>query len=677
MRQSPRPSTGNLAKRRLPAVGGLAAALLLATLVVGPVAAQDKAPSLATDLKNPESVAWLPDGRILISVIGEFGKDGDGAVLAWSPRGMQTLAEGLDDPKGLAVSQQAVFVTDKTVVRKLTLDGQTSVLAAADAFPRPPKFLNDIVADADGNLYVSDSGDLKGADGAVYRITPAGKVTLVTDAAKAPTLKAPNGLLVDDAKHLLLLDFISGQLSRLALDTGALEKLAEGFEGGDGLARDIDGNLYVSQWTTGRVSVLPFTGGPAITLSSQFTSAADTCINLKNGQLIVPDMKAGTVTALSLFSHVPRDIDTSPLSLTVEPAFEKLRFERPILLTHAGDGSNRVFVASQLGKVFVFPDDQAASKAELFFDLQERTRYADKENEEGFLGMAFHPKFKENGQFFVYYTTTEAPHLSVVSRFRVSPNNPNYASRDTEEVLLRIPQPFWNHNGGTICFGPEGYLYIALGDGGSANDPLGHGQNPATLLGSILRIDVDHRGSETPYAIPGDNPFVGRGQARGEVWAYGLRNPWRISFDRATGALWCADVGQDIWEEINLITRGGNYGWSRREAMHRFRADGAPPSDEFIEPVWEYHHDLGKSVTGGHVYRGRRLPELAGHYVYADYVTGRIWALKYDVATRKVLANRAIAGNIQPVMSFGEDEAGELYFMTVNGQLFRFAKAGG
>jgi glucose/arabinose dehydrogenase len=373
-------------------------------------------------------------------------------------------------------------------------------------------------------------------------------------------------------------------------------------------------------------------------------------------------------------------VDESPLPVKMVDAFPKLRFVRPLVLTHAGDGTNRVFVVSQLGTVHVFPNDQAATKTKVFLDISKKVVYKEKENEEGFLGLAFHPRYKENGYFFVYYSTTDSPHTTVVSRFRVSSNNPDRADAASEQELLRVQHPYWNHKGGTICFGPDGYLYIALGDGGSANDPHRNGQNLKTLLAKILRIDIDHRDPGKQYAIPKDNPFVNAGdKALPEIYAYGLRNVWRMSFDRQTGLLWAADVGQDLWEEINLIVPGGNYGWTLREGFHVFvpKKGKAHPDAEkkqgMIDPIWEYHHDIGKSITGGHVYRGSRVPELIGHYLYADYVTGRLWALRYDEAKRKVTANCSIAGNIKPVFSFGEDEAGDVYFMVDAGTLHRFA----
>ena len=373
----------------------------------------------------------------------------------------------------------------------------------------------------------------------------------------------------------------------------------------------------------------------------------------------------------------------TPLAVSTERAFPNLEFKRPIVVTHAGDGSNRVFVAEQEGIIKVFSNDQETEAATVFLDIEEHVVYADDKNEEGLLGFAFHPKFKQNGEFFVYYTSTEADLLSKISRFRVSKDNPNVADPASEEVILRVPQPYWNHNGGTILFGTDGFLYIALGDGGSGNDPHGHGQNLTTLLGSILRIDVDHKSDDKNYSIPKDNPFVGktvpagpRGKmvpVREEIYAYGLRNVWRMAFDRKTGSLWAGDVGQNLWEEINIIKSGGNYGWNIREAKHWFRPDGNDADrPDLIDPILEYHHSIGKSITGGSVYRGTRVPELVGKYIYADYVSGLLWALEYDEATGEVVANYSLTGDKLPVMSFGEDEKGDIYFTTPFGSLFRF-----
>ena len=389
---------------------------------------------------------------------------------------------------------------------------------------------------------------------------------------------------------------------------------------------------------------------------------------------------------------VPDPVD-GELALEPELAFPNLKWDgwepvsdrglarafRPIILTHAGDGSNRIFVADQWGAVYVFDNDPDVEESTLFLDIRDRVQYSDNRNEEGLLGLALHPDFKNNGELFVYYTTRDAEHTSVVSRFRVSESDPNRADPSSEEELMRIPQPFWNHNGGTVCFGPDGYLYIGLGDGGAANDPLGNAQNLNTWLGSILRIDVDRQADGKPYAIPGDNPFVGRDDAQPEIYAYGLRNVWRIAFDRETGALWCGDVGQNLWEEVDLIVSGGNYGWALREGQHSFGPNGVGPRDDLIEPIWEYDHQVGKSITGGVVYRGERLPELQGKYLYADYVSGRIWALDYDADAGEVVSNEAIPSpGGTAIISFGEDEQGEVYYTIVAADgrgIYRFSRS--
>jgi len=357
-------------------------------------------------------------------------------------------------------------------------------------------------------------------------------------------------------------------------------------------------------------------------------------------------------------------------------AFPELRIARPIVVTHANDGSNRLFVASQIGKIYCFENKADVAEPNLYLDIEESVRYIDKENEEGLLGFAIHPDYKKNGRFFLFYTTTDEPHVSVISRFNVSSTDPSKADPDSEVELMRIPQPFWNHNGGTLAFGHDGYLYIALGDGGKANDPFKNGQNLATLNGSVLRIDVDKKSKDHNYAIPADNPFVGLKEARPEIYAYGFRNVWRLSFDRETGALYAADVGQNIWEEINIVVKGGNYGWNLREAKHKFGDNGSEASDKLIDPIFEYHHDVGKSITGGHVYRGSAVPSLKGMYMYADYVSGKVWALEHT-PSGKILGNHEIKSMNLPIITFGEDEQGEVYLTTQlgGGIIYKFATA--
>lgn len=350
-----------------------------------------------------------------------------------------------------------------------------------------------------------------------------------------------------------------------------------------------------------------------------------------------------------------------PLPIKVERAFPNLRLKLPIVLTHAGDGSDRVFIASQIGKIHVIPNDQQVKEAPVFLDISSQVVYKEKENEEGLLGLAFHPKYKQNGQFFIYYTTTDAPHTSVLSRFRVSNDDPNQADPDFEEELLRIEQPFWNHNGGGLAFGPDGMLYVALGDGGKANDPLGAGQDLSTLLGSILRIDVDHKDQGKNYAVPKDNPFVGRDGARAEIWAYGMRNIWGMSFDRKTGTLWAGDVGQNLWEEVDIIVRGGNYGWNTREGYGCFEPRTGCAETGFIDPVATYIHVDGCAVIGGYVYRGIRVPSLEGAYIYGDYCSGRIWAIRNADGSKQraklLMDTRLFIG------SFGQGMDSEVYVL--------------
>jgi glucose/arabinose dehydrogenase len=389
------------------------------------------------------------------------------------------------------------------------------------------------------------------------------------------------------------------------------------------------------------------------------------------------DQEQPVASGTGMDKFVP--VDTSRLmgspdgqpTLGVERAFPQAQFTRPVEFTHAGDGSDRVFVVEQDGRIRVFPNRADAKETKVFLDLRDVVRR--EHNEEGLLGLAFHPNYRTNGQFFVFYSVT--PRGSVVSRFRVSKDDPNRADRDSEEKLLQFPKPYGNHNGGCLRFGPDGYLYISVGDGGLAGDPHGNGQNLETLNAKILRIDVDHKDAKKNYAIPRDNPFVSRGgNVRGEIWAYGLRNVWRYSFDRPTATLWAADVGQDRHEEVDIIVRGGNYGWNIREGKHPLNPDADRSAvGEFIEPVLDYPRVEGKSITGGMVYRGKRLPDLAGAYLYADFISGNVWALRWD--GKKVTANPKIARTSLLISAFGEDEAGEVYFTAFDGYVYRFRAA--
>lgn len=354
---------------------------------------------------------------------------------------------------------------------------------------------------------------------------------------------------------------------------------------------------------------------------------------------------------------------------SLEPAFPNLTFEQPLEFQYAPDGSGRLFVLEQKGIIRTFLNDPGISESRVFLDLVPQVFSG--HSEEGMLGLAFHPRSKENGFFFVYYTANN-PRRSVVARFKVKDANPHEADLLSQKIILEVPQPYGNHNGGKIAFGPDGYLYIALGDGGSGGDPHNHGQDLTTLLGSILRIDVDRNAPEKNYAIPADNPFAGNTHDYAEeIYAYGLRNPWRFSFDAATGQLWAGDVGQDKpYEEIDIIEKGKNYGWNIMEGFHCFNPPENCPTEGLTLPVWEYSVAGGRSVTGGYVYRGRQLPALQGRYIYADFLSGRVWALKVD--GRNPPENNLIIHNpnLYP-SSFGVDEQGELYICSFDGKIYR------
>lgn len=343
--------------------------------------------------------------------------------------------------------------------------------------------------------------------------------------------------------------------------------------------------------------------------------------------------------------------------------------QNPLYVTHAGDSSGRLFIVEQTGRIWIISDDQLLETP--FLDLsnivsQDVLRSY---SERGLLGLAFHPDYAENGTFYVNYTDQNG-NTHVVS-YQVSEDNPDTANPDSARELLTLSQPYPNHNGGHMTFGPDGYLYISVGDGGSRDDPLNAGQNPGTLYGTLLRIDVNESG-EQPYGIPEDNPVNRDLNYAPEVWAYGLRNVWRFSFDRATDDLYIADVGQNQWEEVNFQPAdsdgGENYGWVAYEASHRYRGD--EPAGEVVMPVAEYDHSLGCSITGGYVYRGEAIPELEAAYLYSDYCTGRVWAAYRD--TDGNWQSDQIMGTGMSVSSFGEDEAGELYIVNYGGSILKF-----
>ncbi len=336
-------------------------------------------------------------------------------------------------------------------------------------------------------------------------------------------------------------------------------------------------------------------------------------------------------------------------------------FVNPLAVTHAGDGSGRLFVVEQPGRIQILKD--GVLMAEPFLDITNRV--GSQGFEQGLLGLAFHPNYAQNGFFYVNYTDLRGN--TAIARFQVSAGDPDRSDPASEKRLLLIDQPFGNHNGGMVAFGPDGYLYLGLGDGGSAGDPLDSGQSLNTLLGKILRIDVDNG---DPYAIPPDNPFA-NGGGKPEIWATGLRNPWRFAFDRLTGDLYIADVGQNQWEEINFAPAGAaglNYGWRFFEGSQPYK--GSPPQGlNWVAPAAEYDHSQGCSVTGGVIYRGQNLPAWQGVYLYGDFCSGRVWGLLRGSGGEWL--NRVLFEGMGRITSFGEDQAGEVYLVDQAGTIYR------
>jgi glucose/arabinose dehydrogenase len=334
----------------------------------------------------------------------------------------------------------------------------------------------------------------------------------------------------------------------------------------------------------------------------------------------------------------------------------------PVSITHAGD--NRLFITLQAGQIVIY--DGTRILPEAFLDIRNLVGSG---GERGLLSVAFHPRYAQNGLFYVNYTNKSGN--TVVARYSVSPSDPNRANVSSAVPILGVAQPFQNHNGGQMQFGPDGYLYIGMGDGGSGGDPGNRAQNLGDLLGKMLRIDVD---SGSPYAIPPSNPFIGFAGARPEVWSYGLRNPWRFSFDRVTGDLWIADVGQGTWEEIDFQPAtsigGENYGWRRMEGSHCFTPPSNCNTGTLVLPVIEYDHDQGCSVTGGSIYRGTRSPRFAGNYIYGDFCSGTIWGATR--ASNGTVTSRQLLDVTFSISTFGEDLNGEIYVADYsNGAIYR------
>ena len=361
-------------------------------------------------------------------------------------------------------------------------------------------------------------------------------------------------------------------------------------------------------------------------------------------------------------------IGASAQTTALERAFPSLSFTEPIELTHAGDGSGRLHVAEKAGRVVSFDNARTATAATVALDIR---ALVNAQGERGLLGIAFHPAFARTGFLYVHYSG-RSDGRTVLARYTRSATNPAMFDPASAQILLEVAQPFSNHKGGKLAFGPDGFLYLSLGDGGSAGDPGDRAQDRTTLLGKLLRIDVDRPAPPLAYGIPPGNPFEGNTAGfRQEIFAYGLRNMFKFSFDRGTGALWGADVGQDRWEEVNVVTNGGNYGWRIREGAHCFRPSTGCATDGLTDPVYEYAHpaapDDARSVTGGVVYRGARNPDLVGDYLFADYLVGDVWALSGTKLTRRTVARAGFS-----VIGFGEDAEGEVYVLMQDGRVLRF-----
>ena len=355
----------------------------------------------------------------------------------------------------------------------------------------------------------------------------------------------------------------------------------------------------------------------------------------------------------------------------LERTFPNLSFDQPIDLQNSADGTDRIFVVEMKGLIKVFENKQDIFAAKTFLDIQNKvlltTRF-------GLLGLCFHPDYKNNGYLYIHYNANN-PQRSVIARYKVSAANPDSVDPNSEFIIRVINQPHHFHNGGQLAFSPDdGYLYIILGDGGPGNDPNGEGQNKSTLLGSMLRVDVDSTSDSLNYSIPTDNPFIGNSEGwREEIWAYGLRNPWRFSFDSETGWLWAGENGENLSEQIEIIEKGKNYGWNTMEGSRCFNPPTGCDTSGLTLPIYEYGFDpfIRRSVIGGYVYRGTNNPSLYGKYIYTDWLRETIWSLEYDGVNPPI--NTVLHPGLLGFSSFGLDENDELYICNqANGNLYRF-----
>lgn len=347
----------------------------------------------------------------------------------------------------------------------------------------------------------------------------------------------------------------------------------------------------------------------------------------------------------------PEPAKPSLPKIRMEPVLGGQVFKSPVQVLPTPSTRPELAMVEQRGRVIAMGLEKGSRKRTIL-DMRDKVRLT--QSEEGLLSIAYDPDQSKNPHVYLYYTASK-PRRTVLSRMNVKPDG--IIDKSTEKIILEVDQPYWNHNGGTVLFGPDGMLYLSIGDGGAANDPEDHGQNLGNLLATIIRIDVHT--DEAPYVVPSDNPFVNVEGARPEIWAYGLRNVWRMHFDSKTGELWAADVGQNKWEEVDLIEKGGNYGWRLREGKHDFNnPEGS--TTKLIDPIIEYPRSAGGSITGGFVYRGKKIPGLQGAYVFSDYMSGRVWATLIQ-PDGEPFTREIYKGNPMAISSFGEGTDGELY----------------
>lgn len=672
-----------------------------------------------------EGPATAPDGSIYFSDI-PVGDD-KGMILRFDPKTRQTTVFKADsgksnglkfDARGFLIACEGSDQGGRRVARYDVKTGASTTLAdryQGKRFNAP----NDLAIDRQGRIYFSDPRYLGDEPRelehrAVYRIDTSGTVVEVTHECEKP-----NGVaLSPDQRTLYVIDHNNGQdkidaskpskkgamkvyafpLGGDGLVSGPRKTLVDfgAEDGGDGMCVDAKGNIYIAARSLKRPGILVIdptgkevafipTGASQSDAKEPVGRPSNVCfgigaesktlyatvdfslwrIRLKADGATLPfQKKAGITPRVPWTMSRVRGSPDPPSPYRTELAFPKLKFDEPLDMTSV-PGSERLFVVERYGRILSFSNDPNVEKPDLLLDLNQHLGRTEPKTLAAY-GFAAHPQFAKNGFVYVTYVLAssdekEMPKGTRLSRFQVQPGEPPSCDPKTEQILLEWPSG--GHNGGCLKFGPDGYLYVATGDSSGIADQYLTGQNLGVIPGKILRLDVDHTSPDKPYAIPSENPFVDRPGARPEIWAYGLRQPWKMSFDRSSGDLWAGNVGQDLWEQIYRIERGGNYGWSVLEGSHPFRPERPRGPTPILMPVVEQDHANFRSITGGFVYHGKRLADLAGAYIYGDYDTGRIWMLRYDRDKKTVTDHRELYDSSLRLVGFGEDHAGELYLL--------------